>query len=305
MFGRKAQPVKRTAPTRAIRPAIHPARTAQSPRARKARAPAPRRRGYAMAKLGGETNDWFSGDLTADQAIYGCLRRMRNRARDLACNDDYTRRFIHLAKTNVIGHRGIQYRARCVDYRGSEAIPADVDNLILQTAFGVWSQMGGCTVDRRQSFIDVLEMLIECWIVDGEFICRKVKGYDNEFGYALQPIDADRLDERLNREKSANLNEIRMGVEIDEWTAPVAYHFLDGNQSVHSYGYAQQRHIPVPAAEIIHVYRMERPGQTRGVTYLAPIALRKKMLDGFMHAVVVGARAAACKMDRYEPYCRS
>ncbi len=254
------------------------------------------KRHYAMAKLGGETNDWFSGDLTADQAIYGGMRRMRNRARDLARNDDYTRRFLHLAKTNIVGHRGIQFRAKTVDYVKNKEILSVYDNAVLNRAFSAWSKPGSCTVDRRMSFRDVQDMLVECWLVDGEFIARKIRGYDNEYGFALQPIDADRLDEQLNRQRSATQNEIRMGVEIDQWNAPVAYWFIDGDAPPNSMGYYRHAHTRIPAAEIEHVYQMERPGQTRGVTYLAPIALRKKMLDGFMNAVVVGSRVAASQM---------
>jgi len=261
------------------------------------------RRNYAMAKMGGLTNDWFSGDATADQMIYQGLRRMRNRARDLARNDDYTRRFIGLARNNIIGPYGITFRARSRDYINGVPVPDAVANGKIETAFNAWMKPGTCTCDRIGSLTDVEAQLVQGLITDGEFICRKVRGVQNGYGFALQPIDPERLDEQLNRAArpaSAGVsaqNEIRMGVELDSFGGPVAYHFIDGDSSVNSYGQQQRRgYQRLPAAEIVHVFIQERPGQTRGVTMLAPVALRKKMLDGFMGAVTDGARAAACKM---------
>jgi len=305
MIGKKTEPVRRPVAIRAHQRPLNPIRAAEVSRVRKSSpASAPRQRNYAMAKLGGLTADWFSMDLTADQAIHAGLRRMRNRARDLARNDDYTRRFISLACTNIVGPTGITFRARSRDWNQQQKkfVLDTAANGRIEEGLYAWAKAGVCTLDRRLSLTDVENQQVRGLVVDGEFLCRKVRGAPNAFGFALQPLDPELLDEQRNRAYRAPAaglaeeNEIRMGVELDRNGAPLAYHFIDGESSVTGYGTNRRGWNRIPAAEIVHVFIQEAPGQTRGVTWLAPVALRKKMLDGFMDAVVTGARVAACKM---------
>jgi lambda family phage portal protein len=54
--------------------------------------------------------------------------------------------------------------------------------------------------------------------------------------------------------------------------------------------------VVVPAEQIIHVKIMERPGQTRGVTWFASAILRLHHLAGYQEAEVIRARAASSLM---------
>ena len=96
-----------------------------------------------------------------------------------------------------------------------------------------------------------------------------------------------------------NGNRVRMGVEVDEWSRPVAYHFLNyhpGDYQFVNNNLNVKRRTRVPADEIIHLYSVDRPGQTRGVTAFASAIMRLNNLKGFEEAEIIAARASSAMM---------
>jgi capsid protein len=51
--------------------------------------------------------DWAFAGLSADQKIRGSLKKMRDRCRQLAGDNDYAKRFLNMVRQNVIGPNGI------------------------------------------------------------------------------------------------------------------------------------------------------------------------------------------------------
>ncbi len=149
------------------------------------------KRKYAAASINRFTNDWITGNLSADAELYRDLKILRSRSRELCINNDYARRFLKRTSTNVIGANGIRLQLRASS--NSENFLQDKNNYILEQ-FDNWSKKGICTVDGRLSWIDCQKLFLESVARDGEVIIRLVKGFDNEFGFALQFIEADHLD---------------------------------------------------------------------------------------------------------------
>lgn len=142
---------------------------------------------------------------------------------------------------------------------------------------------------------------------DGACLVRKVKGFDNEFGFALQFIDIDWLDLNYNVVRSDNGNEVRMGKEYDKWKRCVAYHILVRNpgdwlwstpaSSGFSMGsqvgrFARQR---IDASEIIHGYARERIDQSREIPWMVSVITRLQMLSKFEEAELVASLLSARK----------
>ena len=72
-------------------------------------------------------------------------------------------------------------------------------------------------------------LFIETLARDGEVLVRKIKNpAGNRFGFSLQFIEADYLDDQYNNTAS-NGNEVRMGVEITKEGKPVAYWLFEDN----------------------------------------------------------------------------
>jgi lambda family phage portal protein len=122
---------------------------------------------------------------------------------------------------------------------------------------------------------------------------------DSKVPLGLELIESDRLDDFYNG-RADNGNEIRMGVEIDQWSKPVAYYFFAYHPG--DYPFAGQkvtvggRRMRIPAEEIVHPFIMERANQTRGVPWLVSAIMKLHHMQGYEEAEVIAARAAASLM---------
>jgi lambda family phage portal protein len=250
--------------------------------------------GFAGARVNRLTLDWATTPLSADQEIQGDLRALRARSRELVRNTAYAKRFLQLLGANVVGAHGIRLQARI---RSADGRPFESVNQKLEEAWARWGQITQCTVDRKLSWRGVQRLLMSTLGQDGEFFLRLVPGFDNECRFALQLIDADLLDETYNLPRTDRQNEVRMGVELDRWGAPVQYWFWTVHPS--ETGLYRERR-PIPADEIIHGFIPLRVGQTRGVPWFHPVLLDHRMLAGYQEAELVASRMAAAKPGFFE-----
>ena len=258
----------------------------------------PRRRMYEGAKFSRLTADWVTGNTSADSEVYGSAQKLRDRARQLCRDNDYARQAIRAIEGNVVG-QGIPFQAQVRMVRGGGRLDAPVNDQIEQ-AWKRWTKARFCHTGGKLTFHDIERLVIRSVAESGEVFVRLVK---QPFGgsqvpLALEVLEADQLDDGLNG-RSQQGNEIRMGVEVDTWGRPVAYHFLayhPGDYQFSNQQISTQRHKRVPADEVIHLYRVERPGQTRGVTWFASAIQRLHHLSGYEQAEVVRARASSALM---------
>jgi lambda family phage portal protein len=89
--------------------------------------------------------------------------------------------------------------------------------------------------------------------------------------------------------------EWRLGVEVDEWGRPTRYAFRTRHPGDLRHSGSTQVRL-VDAADIIHLAILDRPGQTRGVPWLASSIKRLHHLAGYEEAEVVRARASSSLM---------
>jgi lambda family phage portal protein len=254
------------------------------------------KRSYYGAETGRLFSDFITQSLSADSEISPSLRILRDRCRELSRNDPYAKRYIQILNSNVVGSAGVRLQVRKRNTDGSLDTPG---NRIVETAWAAWGRKDSCSIDGRMSWNQCQRLFIETLARDGEVLIRKIKNpAGNRFGFSLQFIEADYLDENYNNTAPSG-NEVRMGVEITKEGKPVAYWLFEDNPN-HTNGFGRntsaRKRIRVPAEEIIHSFIQERAGQTRGVPMMANVLGRLKMLDGFEEASLVHARVAASKM---------
>ncbi len=126
-------------------------------------------------------------------------------------------------------------------------------------------------------------MALESAARDGEILIKKVMSWDgNEFQFAIQLIESDMLDINRNEIMQGGAS-IRMGVDRDKYKRTIAYWIKT----------ADGRSEPIPANEIIHLYRPDWVGQSRGVPETAAPATRLKQIDAHEEAHVVASGIAA------------
>ena len=251
------------------------------------------RRSYLGAKGGRLFADWVANNNSADEEIETALQTLRNRSRALSRNDGYISRYLKMMVNNVVGHNGIRLSMKARDQDGSLDIGG---NRIVEEAWKDWSRYGMPTANGKQSFIDCQQLFVESLARDGEVLVRHLRS-NNPYGYQIQFLEADHLDDQYTGRNQGNQNPIVMGVEMDKFNKPVAYHILrnhPGNTN-QSYNMAN-KHIRLSADDMIHAYMPNRPEQTRGVPWTSAVLARMKMLSGFEESAVVNARVGASKM---------
>jgi lambda family phage portal protein len=253
-----------------------------------------RKRAYAAANTGRLFADFPGSERSADSELYPAISRMRARTRDLARNNEYARRYLDLLKTNVIGERGFTLQSKAMDSVGRLD---GSGNAALEAAWRAWGRLGNPTVDGRLSWLDAQKLAVEGLARDGEIFVVMHRGSGFHDSFALEFIEPDQIDE----EKTERLNDgrqIRMGVEMDKFNRPIAYHVLANHPG--DYDFATQvyspKHRRIPADQMIHCFLPLRAGQTRGEPWMASALSSIKQLGALREAAIVNARIGASKM---------
>ncbi|WP_190305709.1 phage portal protein [Roseicitreum antarcticum] len=153
-------------------------------------------------------------------------------------------------------------------------------------------------IDRRgQLNLYGLQRLVINTVVDaGECLVRLHRDslVEGCLPFQVEVLEPDYLD-ATRWGTTADGSEIRQGVEYDAEGQRVAYWIFPqhpGSDSVmHPASGVSMR---VPAAEMLHIYRLDRPGQSRGVSWFAPVMLRLQDLADHEDAQLLRQKIAAC-----------
>lgn len=250
----------------------------------------PAQRGFNAARIDRLTASWLATTASINQELRGDLDRLRARARDLVQNNEYARKFKKLVVTNVVGPSGFTLQARVSDGPNK---PDRLANAAIEAAFLAWCKRGVCEISGRMGFTDVCRTLLGGMASDGEYLVRTITGgaAGNDFGFALQLIDIDRLDTNYNIAPASGRNAIIMGVEVDGYQRPVAYHIFSRHPS--DSGSNQRTRERIPASEILHDFIVERADQVRGVPWMSAVILTMHHLGEFEASALLAARKGA------------
>lgn len=244
---------------------------------------------YGAATTGRMAEDWMAQILSADAEMRHVLATLRARSRQLVRDNAHAAGFIHALVDGVLGEHAVGVRPRV---RRPDGALDDATNGVLWDAWCQWQHRETCSADGQNSFAELQRLIFRAWATDGEVLVRRGFGAPNAFGYDLQVIDADLLDETLNVPPAPGRNEIRMGIEVDRRGRPVAYHLFERHPHDMFFAAARER-VRVPAEQILHLFLQLRPGQTRGVPLLTPVMLALRLLDEYTIAELMMARVAS------------
>lgn len=262
---------------------------------------APRKRSYAGANVGRLLSDWITMSTSADAEIRASLAKLRDRSRQLSRDNDFVKGAVRTVVNNVVGPKGIRLQAQVKRRAGRGAGQLDTKiNSAIEDLWKDWGKAENCHTGGTLSFWEIERLIAGSGPTDGEILIRMIPRAfgSSPVALALEVIEPDLLDETYN-DVLANGNEVRMGVERNEWKRPVAYHMKEGHPGDVSFapGVAgSQRRRRIPADEVLHIYFKERPSQSRGVPWVASTISRLHQMAGLEEAEIVGQRAAASIM---------
>jgi len=240
----------------------------------------------------------MSTRASADAEIRNSLSKLRDRSREMVRNNPYAKQAKRTTQVNVVGS-GIKLQSQIQQVRGRK--PSEAINRLIEEKWHLWTRAQYCDVAGRHSFHMMEGRATGALPEPGEAVFRIIR---RPFGgsrvpLALEMIESDVLDEEYQGPTLAKLNEWRMGVEINEWGRPVRYAFLTRHPGDYWFQNAPQKgdkHVFLPAEDVIHLFIPERPQQHRGVPWFHSVMADAHQLQGYEEAAVIRARAGASVM---------
>lgn len=207
-------------------------------------------------------------------------------ARDVIRNTGFARRGMDVIAANVVGD-GIIPRAIGGTEKARKAMLAAIEAHCDTTRIDA---------EGRATLYGLQHQAANAVVSDGEVLLRR-RRRDTSDGlplpFQLQLMEVDYLDSARDGVLKGG-NQVRGGVEFDLIGRVVAYWLFDTHPGATGWRLARMESRRIPASEIAHVFRVDRPGQTRGVSWFAPIDLRLQNLHDHDNAQLLRQKIAAC-----------
>jgi len=236
---------------------------------------------YEAASAGRRTSHWRLSGRDANAEIGPAAMRVREVARDLCRNNAFAARAKMAIANNVVG-AGIVPRIEVRNRRAADLIRTHMETTAIDA-------------DGRHNIYGLQSLAIQTIIEAGSVIIRRrVRDASDGFPlrFQLQVLEPDYLDTTKDG-PITNGNYAVQGVEFDAIGRRVAYHlFADHPGAVKSR--ASQLSTRISADTVLHVYRVDRPGQVHGISWFAPVVVRMRDFADFTDAQLMRQKIAAC-----------
>ncbi len=245
-------------------------------------------RHYEAAQGSRRTSGWQRSSSDANAANSPALTALRELSRDLRRNNGWAKRGVQAITNNTVGW-GIMPKAKARPNHASGRARAALE------LWNDWADSTACDFDGRLNFYGLQRLVMETIAESGEvLIVRQPASSVDELSIPmrLQVLEPDYLD--TSRNGITTGGQIIDGIEFDKQGHRVAYWLFTAHPGGRSLVRTRFESMRVPADRVLHVYRVDRPGQTRGVPWLASAITRLKDLDDFEDAELMQQKVAAC-----------
>lgn len=241
---------------------------------------------YDAASKGRRTHGWKAPSTDADTAAGRSRGQLRFLSRDMIRNRSLAARGQAVVTGNVVG-TGIMPSIRAeAEADTTEAMDVIRDHLLTPAidAHGVEALPG------------LQRQVMNAVFSDGEvLIRRRMRDLRHEpdlrLPFQVQVMEVDYLDETIT---SHGRNEVIEGIEYGPTGRAVAYHLHDihpgDGQHLKGNRFTSRR---VPAQQVLHVRRIDRPGQMRGVPWLAPVMMTIGELGDYQESQILKQKIAS------------
>ncbi|MDN5568034.1 MAG: phage portal protein [Paracoccus sp. (in: a-proteobacteria)] len=239
---------------------------------------------YDAASRGRRTYGWKAPATSADAAAFGSRERLRQLSRDMVRNRAYAARARDVVVANVVGE-GIMPSVRA----GSDDIKATVKDLVERHLLSVRFDAG-----EEYDLLEMQQICMSTVFTDGEVLIRRRMrrgGFGRHLAlpYQVELVEVDCLDGTV---QSWGDNIVVEGVEYGPTGAIEAYHLFNEHPGAVRHRKPLQS-TRVHWSDIIHLRRFDRPGQLRGVPWLAPVMMTLGELADYQEAQILKQRISA------------
>ena len=235
-------------------------------------------RGYDAARNDRLTRDWRAGPGSADAEINADLPTLRNRSSDLSRNNPYVASAVRQLVANLVGD-GIEARAVHSD---------PVIQALGQKVYLAWARS---KVDGRHDFYGNQRLATFAMIERGDagVIWSADKGVPDAI---MTVVEGDLIESPHAGMFSRGGPRIVAGVEFASGRR-VAYHLLEEHPGDTVFGVSRKTRR-VDAEHFDHLFNPTRPGQTRGVPWIAPSMKVVRALQELDQSIATKKRMQAC-----------
>lgn len=245
-------------------------------------------------------SDWTPSAGSADSDLLDELSILTPRARDLVRNHPVASGAAQTLKDNIIGHQlrlssQPKYRMLGKDKKWATTWGNEVED-----QFATWADTTECDAARSQTLLALTQQALNGALINGDSfaIVHWLPRKNSKWATRLQLIEADRVSTPLHL--TANPN-IRNGVEIDEFGAPVAYYVQKSHpgDSFRYFNRSQFEWERIPAftewgrRRVIHLFDKERAEQSRGKPLFTSVLREFKVSGDYLSSELHAAAANA------------
>jgi len=229
--------------------------------------------------------NWGLSSYGPSSSVVSSLSALRSRSRDLCRNSPWIAGGVQTYVASVVG-KGITPRWSIED----QDLKAEIQDL--------WSEWAKeADADGMCDFLSMQSLVMRAVIESGECVVRlRVRPAD--WGLTvplqLQLIEGDHLDETFDSLSRTGMR-ISAGIEYNRVGRRIAYHLwkVHPDESLNWSSGSNVERVRVPAEYVCHVFRPLRPGQQRGVPWMAPVLPRMRHLDQLEDAELERRKSAA------------
>jgi lambda family phage portal protein len=243
-------------------------------------------RTYEGASRRERLQNWKTRTRDANSEASAGMARivLRNRSRDLRMNNPFAKAAVEGWVDNAVGY-GIKPRwvtgpkTRLAKYWAEHMETTAVDYHGKLNIYAIQAL-------SMSSLVESGEVLLRRRWVDG----ASMRG---PMPFTIQVLEADFLDDGLTQTLS-NGNQIINGVEYSKNGRVENYWLFEQHPGAMLMTGSSLASKAVPAEDIIHVYRMDRPGQVRGVPWCSSVIVRLRNFDETEDAYIQREKIASC-----------
>lgn len=263
--------------------------------------------GYTGARMDRTTlARWTPNAGSPSTDIARDLPTLRARSRDQMRNAPVALGALNQAVSAVVG-TGLSHSAAIdAEFLGLTQSEADAWQSDVNRRFKAWSESADCDVARQMNFYGLQKLFFRSWMESGDafVLTPMVPRAGGPARLALQVIEADRVCTPISLKAADNVQD---GVELDAVTREaVAYYVARKHPgdavAGNTWDRIAARGSSTGRRNVLHGFEALRPGQVRGVPWIAPILEPLKQLgrwtDAELNAAVVsGLFSVFVKMD--------
>lgn len=238
---------------------------------------------YDGGGMGRRVKNMQAPATDADAASAGSRRLLRQRSRDLIRNAPFAKRAQSVVTNNVVGS-GI---APTVTGSNKKAA-ADAAAVILPFLKSV-----EIDAHRAMNLATMQTVVCNSLFESGEVLAlrRTLNRPGRGLPLSVEILEIDHLDSTI---QSAGDNEVIDGIEYDAGGVVVAYHIYEQHPGAATLRLKRRfKSRRVPASDVLHIRRMDRPGQMRGVPWLAPVMLTLSEMRDYQEAQILKQKISA------------